>query len=77
MYGCLCVSECVCVCGWVGGCVHRIVSRDKILHFKNTFIIIISAMLSITAYYSLIAAYRKLYMYAQTCNMHLFFIFYI
>ena len=78
MYGCLCVSECVCVCVcvWVGGCVYRMVSRDKILRFKNTFIII-SAMLSITAYYSLIAAYRKLYMYAQTCNMHLFFIFYI
>ena len=60
--------------GW-GVCVHRIVSRDKILRFKNTFIIIISAMLSITANYSLTAAYRKLYMYGQTCHLHLIFMF--
>ena len=35
--GCLCVCVCVCVCV----CALRIVSRDKSLHFKNTFIIII------------------------------------
>ena len=33
----LCVCVCVCVCART----LRLVSRDKILHFKNTFIIII------------------------------------
>ena len=32
---CVCLSVCACVC------VLRIVSREKILHFTNTFIIII------------------------------------
>ena len=45
-----CVRECLCVCVCVGGVggvwgggayVLRIVSRDKILRFKNTLIIII------------------------------------
>ena len=38
---CVCVWVWVCVCVCVCVCVLRIVSRDKILHFKNTFIIII------------------------------------
>ena len=37
----MCVCVCVCVCVTVSVCVLRIVSRDKILRFKNTFIIII------------------------------------
>ena len=38
----VCVGASVCVCGGGGGGgVHRIVSRDKILCFKDTFIIII------------------------------------
>ena len=35
------VSVCVCVCVCVCAGTLRIVSMDKILHFKNTFIIII------------------------------------
>ena len=42
---CVCVSVCVCVCVCVWACVRahelRIISRGKILRFKNTFIIII------------------------------------
>ena len=35
----LCMYACVNVCA----CTLRIVARDKILHFKNTFIIIITS----------------------------------
>ena len=35
------VPVCVCVCVCVCACALEIVSRDKILCFKNTFVIII------------------------------------
>ena len=41
----LCVCVCVCVRGCVCACMLRIVYRDKILLFKNTFIVIIIIML--------------------------------
>ena len=43
LYVCVCVCVCVCVSVCVSVHVYalRIVSRDKILRFKNTFIIII------------------------------------
>ena len=46
--GCLCVCVCVCVHACVHACVLRIVSRDKILRFKNTFIIVI--IITVCAY---------------------------
>ena len=41
MFVCVGASVCVCVCVCVRAYVLRIVSRDKILRFKNTLIIII------------------------------------
>ena len=38
---CVCVCVCVCVCA----CALRRVYRDKILLFKNTFIVVIIIML--------------------------------
>ena len=40
---CVCVSVCVCVCARVRVCVYalRIVSRDKIVRFKNTSVILL------------------------------------
>ena len=48
---CVCVCVCVCVCMRAHMCALRIVSRDKILRLKNTFIIIIIKIIIVILYF--------------------------